>query len=132
MMLFEAYNLYKSGFKWAIYTPEDLQYLAENTEGNNELLPVEDFFFEHFRLTEGNGYYIKNILNFGKIIDYISARTTYKLTKYEVKAVLTKHKINYGTHRDGNLVSKGIVVYTKDPILFNSSSNDQRANNPFL
>ena len=113
-LIMEAYSLLKSGFEWIVRTEKDINYIKQNTEQNENVLPVEEVFFNHFRLEAQSQWQKEIILNQGEILEYLNNYSVLKPTKYDLKEVLTKNKILYKVHRiDGDTTKKGIKLFMK-------------------
>lgn len=113
-MLIEAYNLWKDGFKWAIYRDDEIQYLKENTEDNVEVMPIEELFFSYFSDEVTENDHIGNIYNQGEILDYLTNRTRIRITKYDIKDIFTKNNIKYKPHKIGGKLKKGVKLYLNE------------------
>ncbi len=110
-LIMEAYSLLKSGFEWIVRTENDINYIKQNTEQNENVLPIEEIFFKHFQTTSTTTHPIQVVYNQGEILEYLNNYSVLKPTKYDLKEVLTKNKIYYQTHRFGNNIKKGIKLY---------------------
>lgn len=124
-LIIEAYNLYKSGFDWIVRTKEDIDYIRQNTHQNEVILPVEEIFWKHFSIEKSNLYPEEKIMNQGDILEYLNRVSVIKPTKYEIKEVITKNRLNYTAHRDftGNL-KKGYKLYLSPYKSSYSESNE--------
>lgn len=111
-LIIEAYNLYKSGFNWIIRTKEEIDYIRDNTEQNESILPIEEIFWKHFSIEHSISYPEERIMNQGEILEYLNRVSVLKPTKYDLKEVIIKNKLTYTAHRDlsGNL-KKGYKLY---------------------
>ena len=112
-LIIEAYNLYKSGFNWVVRTQEEINYIRENTQQNEVVMPIEEIFFNHFSLDQNEYHQKEVIVNQGEILEYLNLHSIMKPNKYELKEVLVKNKLVYTNHRIGMLQKKGIKLYTK-------------------
>jgi len=113
-LIMEAYSLLKSGFEWIVRTEDDINYIKQNTEQNENVLPVEEIFFNHFQITTSLQYPKEVVFNQGEILEYLNNFSVLKPTKYDLKEVLIKNKISYKLHRiDGENHKKGIKLYMK-------------------
>lgn len=112
-LIIEAYNLYKSGFDWIVRSQEDIDYIKENTEQNETILPVEEIFFKHFSLTETINKPKRLVLNQGEILEYLNINSILKPNKYELKEVLIKNKVTYKAYKTYGTVKKGIEVFVQ-------------------
>jgi len=113
-LIMEAYNLLKSGFQWIIRSEEDIQYIMDNTGENENVLPVEEIFFNNFKTSPQGHYMVEVIFNQGDILEYLNIHSVVKPTKYDVKEVLTKNKMTYQTHRtESGEAKKGFKLYIR-------------------
>ena len=113
-LIMEAYTLLKSGFEWIVRTENDINYIKQNTEQNENVLPVEEIFFKHFSFNKINEFQMEVIYNQGEILEFLNNYSVLKPTKYDLKEVLIKNKIMYNTHRiDAQNTKKGIKLYMK-------------------
>ena len=120
-LIIEAYNLLKSGFEWIIRTEADIQYIKDNSEENELVLPVEEIFFNHFSLSQNERFSRAVVLNQGEILEYLNNYSIIKPTKYDLKEVLTKNKLTYKQHRiSAGQLKKGILLYVN----FNENSQN--------
>lgn len=127
-LIVEAYNLWRSGFDWKIYKKEDIDYLNENTADNNIILPVEELFFKYFSIERNTTYMNEGVWNQGEILDYMLSKTNIKVTKYDIKDIITKNNLRYTNHKIGNdIQKKGIKLYENTLFLSrnNNDSNDE-------
>jgi hypothetical protein len=122
-LIMEAYQLLKSGFKWIIQSSEDIEYIKVNTSQNEHVIPIEEIFFNHFKLTKGGVFMKEVIMNQGEILEYLNLNSVLKPTKYDLKEVLTKNKMDYKLHRMGDEFKKGLKLFmrytgteTSDPV----------------
>jgi len=111
-LIMEAFRLYKSGFEWKIYSEEDVTYLNENTQENNAVIPIEEVFFNNFSLDPEKGFEV--IMNQGEILEWFHKFTVLKPSKYEIKEIFVKNKLNYNTYRVGDVIKKGFKLYQKN------------------
>ncbi len=109
----EAFSLWRSDFDWKIYKSDDLQYLSENTSVNLDVNPVEELFFNLFSLEETEQKKDQVIFNQGEILDYMNRNTSVKVSKFDIKDIFTKNKLDYQSHRFNGFVKKGIRLYKK-------------------
>ena len=112
-LIMEAYNLLKSGFEWIIRTEEDIQYVSNNSQQNELVLPVEEIFFNHFKLEKGGLYMKEVVMNQGELWEYLNIHSIIKPTKYDLKEVMVKNRIAYQTYRIGDVIKKGVKLYMK-------------------
>lgn len=106
-MIIEAYNLLKSGYEWKIYKPEDKQYILDHTSENQQVIPYEEIFFNHFSLVSDLEFNTLVVMNQGELQEYFHKTTVLKPTKYDLKEVYIKNKMEYkavpinGTNKKG-------------------------------
>ena len=105
-----AYNLYKYGFDFRIYKKEDIDYLAKNTENNLEIEVSEDLFFNLFTL-EPDPDRERIIMNQGEICNLMNSVFQVQITKYDIKRICLKHKMEIKTHWDGTKTKKGYQLF---------------------
>jgi predicted P-loop ATPase len=119
----QAYDLYKNSFDWKIYKDEDVNYLNENTIINIDVNPIEELFFNHFSLIETSEFSEKEIVNQGEILNFLNINTGVKATKFDVKDIFVKNKLEYKTYKVKGNVKCGIAIWKK-PIFMSNNSND--------
>lgn len=112
-LIIEAYNLLKSGFEWILRTDEEINYLRLNSTQNETILPIEELFFKHYSIEKTNEFFIESVFNMSEILEFLNLRSTLKPTKYDLKEVFIKNKINYKTYRIYGTLKSGIKLYTK-------------------
>lgn len=114
-LIMEAYNLYKSGFEWRIYSEEEKQYIKENTSKNEVVLPMEEVFFMYFSTEQTNEHPIEVVMNQGEVWQYLNINSGLKPSKYEVAEIFKKNDFTYKSHRirDGldTRVKNGVKLY---------------------
>lgn len=113
-LIIEAYNLYKSGFEWRIFSEEDKNYIEENTSSNRAIIPVEELFFEHFSLEKTLDFPRRVVMNQGEILQFLSINTAVKPTRFDIKDIFIKNKLSYQSHRIGSRVKSGIELFAKN------------------
>jgi len=124
-LILEAYNLMRDGFDWIIRTQEDIDYLNNNSERNQTVLPIEEIFFRYFSLTKTDNFLMEEHLNQGEIVERLNVLSpSVKPTKYELKEVYIKNKMEYKNKRVGSEQKKCFTLYTK---LNNHNNNDEIA-----
>ena len=109
----QVFKLYSDGFDWKIYTDKDVDYLNENTAVNIDVNPIEELFFNYFSLTETEYFNLKNIANQGEVLNYLNIHTSVKATKYDVKDIFVKNKLEYKTHRVDGMARSGVILWVK-------------------
>ena len=107
----EAYSLWKADFDWKIYKAEDLKFLNDQTISNIDINPVEELFFSHFSLQETEKYSEKSILNQGEILNYMNIHSSINISKYDIKDIFIKNKLNYKSYKVNGLVKCGVCLY---------------------
>lgn len=112
-LIIEAYNLLKSGFEWILRTENEINYLKEQTQHNETVLPIEEVFFNHFSFEETSTHFIEDILNQGEILEYLNLKSILKPTKYDLKEILVKNKVDYKTYNYYGKSKKGIKIFKK-------------------
>lgn len=129
-MIIEAYNLLKSGFDWMIRTEEDINYLNQNTEDNNMILPVEEMFFKFFSLERTENYGYESVWNQGDLLNFMLSKTKMNVTKYDIKEVIIKNKLVYSNYRNiDKSQKKGYKLYGKSSIFYNDNKINDDKNN---
>ena len=124
-LIMEAYNLYKDGFEWRIFSEEDKNYIEENTAPNRAIIPVEELFFQHFRTEECMEYSFEIVMNQGEILQYLSVNTAVKPTRFDVKDIFIKNNLSYQSHRVNGKIKTGVKLYTRS-----NSVEPQTVENP--
>ena len=112
-LIIEAYNLLKNGFDWIIRTHEDIEYLKQNSQDNENIYPVEELFFEHFQLQECLTHQNERVMNQGEILEYLNRVSVTKPTKYDIKEIFIKNNLVYTTNRWMGGLKKGVKLYLK-------------------
>lgn len=110
-LIVEAYNLWRSGFDWKIYKEEDIKYLSEHTQENNVVLPVEEMFFKFFSIERTGTFTREEVLNQGEILNLMLSRTRLKATKYDIKDIIVKNRLEYKPHRIDDTIKKGVKIF---------------------
>lgn len=110
-LIIEAYNLYKSGFNWIIRTQEEINYIKENTSQNESVLPIEEIFWNHFSLNHSINYPERVVLNQGEILEYLNRVSVLKPTRYDLRDIMVKNKLNYKSFRVNERIKNGIELY---------------------
>jgi hypothetical protein len=111
-LIMEAYNLLKSGFDWIIRTNEDIEYLKHNSQSNENIYPIEEIFFEHFKFEPEGNFVFERIMNQGEILEYLNRVSVMNPTKYDLKEIFTKNKIVYQSYRVFGIIKKGVKLFT--------------------
>jgi predicted P-loop ATPase len=106
-----AYQMYKDDFEFRIYSKEDIDYLNENTTSNLEIDIFEDLFFTEFSIERNESFINEVILNQGEIMDYMSIKFKTQLSKYDIKRLVTKHKLELKSYRYLGRVKMGYKLY---------------------
>lgn len=110
-LIMEAYWLYKSGFDWKIYNEADIKYLEENTTENNAVIPIEEIFFNNYSLVANENHWKEVVLNQGELLQWFHLHTPLKPSKYEIKEIFTKNKMQYNVFRVDGGIKKGYKLY---------------------
>jgi hypothetical protein len=106
-----AENLYKSGFEFRIFSKDEIEYLNKNTYQNVEIEASEDLFFSKFSLERTEDHQDETVLNQGEICNYMNTHFAYKITKYDIKRICLKHKLELKSHRISGKVKTGYLLY---------------------
>jgi hypothetical protein len=109
----EAFKLWREDFDWKIYNSEDIDYLAENTNVNLEVLPIEELFFAMFSMQQTDFFTERKILNQGEILNLMNLNTVVKPTKFDIKDIFTKNKLSYKVFKFNGFSKKGVELFTK-------------------
>lgn len=114
-MIVEAYNLLQNNFEWVVRTENDLQYIKDNSEDNETILPMEEIFFKYFSVEQTSLYDSMVIFNQGEILEYLNMYSPMKPNKYDMRDIIVKNKFKYQTHRvsDGGFKS-GLKLFIRD------------------
>jgi len=113
-LIIEAYNILQSGFEWILRTEDEIEYLRQNASHNETVLPVEEIFFKHFSTTQDVNHAFEKVWNQGEILEYLNFNSILKPTKYDLKEVLTKNKLEYKLYRTEFGVKKGILLWSNE------------------
>jgi hypothetical protein len=106
-----AENLYNSGFEFRIFSKEEIEYLNKNTSQNVEIEASEDLFFTKFSLQRTDEHQDETVLNQGEICNYMNTYFAYKITKYDIKRICLKHKMELKPIRISGKLKKGYLLY---------------------
>jgi hypothetical protein len=117
----QVYELFKSGYDWKIYKDEDVNYLNQNTIINIDVNPIEEIFFNHFSLNENDIFTEKEILNQGEVLNYLNIHTGIKSTKFDIKDIFVKNKLEYKSYKIKGYVKFGILLWKK-PVFTNNQN----------
>ncbi len=109
----EVYDLWRNDFDWKIYSSEDTDYLNQNTNSNLEIMPFEELFFNHYRFEQSNTFSERVVLNRGEVLNSLTAKLLVKPTKYDVKDIFIKNKVEYKAHRVNGELKKGFELWEK-------------------
>jgi len=109
----EAYKLYKDGEDWKIYSSTDIEYLELNTSFNLEVMPFEELFFNIFSFEKTNIFSERVVLNKGEVLNILNAQLSVKPSKYDIKDIFTKNKIEYRSYRVNGELKKGFELFEK-------------------
>lgn len=109
----EAFKLWREDYNWKIYSTEDIEYLSLHTNTNIEVMPVEELFFTLFSFTETELFTTQIIYNQGEILNYMNIYTAIKPTKYDVRDIFIKNKIEYKNFKFNGYVKKGYKLFIK-------------------
>jgi len=113
-LIIEAYNILQSGFEWILRTEDEIEYLRQNASHNETVLPVEEIFFKHFSTNQDVNHAFEKVWNQGEILEYLNFNSILKPTKYDLKEVLTKNKLEYKLYRTEFGVKKGILLWSNE------------------
>jgi hypothetical protein len=119
----EAFKLWRENYDWKIYTSEDIDYLAKHTNNNIEVMPVEELFFNRFSIDLNDVYTERRIMNQGDILNSLNLNTAINVSKYDVKDIFVKNKLEYKAYRIKGTVKMGIELFVKPE--FNDKINDE-------
>jgi len=111
-LIIEAYNLLKAGFEWILRTENEIEYLKLNSSKNETVLPIEEIFFKHFSIEQTVNHTFEKVWNQGEILEYLNFKSILKPTKYDLKEVLTKNKLEYKMYRVDRGTKRGIVLWS--------------------
>lgn len=109
----EAFKLWREDFDWKIYSSEDIDYLSLNTNTNIEVMPVEELFFTLFSFLESELFTCQIIYNQGEVLNYMNIHTAIKPTKYDIRDIFIKNKIEYKNFKFNGYVKKGYKLFIK-------------------
>jgi len=111
-LIIEAYNLLKAGFEWILRTENEIEYLKLNSSKNETVLPIEEIFFKHFSIEQTANHIFEKVWNQGEILEYLNFKSILKPTKYDLKEVLTKNKLEYKMYRVDRGTKRGIILWS--------------------
>lgn len=78
---------------------ENLKFLNDQTIYNIDINPVEELFFFHFHLKKQKNTAKKIVFNQGDILNYMNIHASINVSKYDIKDIFVKNKLNYTPHR---------------------------------
>jgi len=119
----EAFKLWRENYDWKIYTSDDIDYLAKNTNSNIEVMPVEELFFNRFSIECNDVYTERRIMNQGDILNSLNLNTAINVSKYDVKDIFVKNKLEYKSYRINGAVKMGIELFVQPE--FDDKINDE-------
>jgi hypothetical protein len=76
-------------------------------------MPVEELFFTLFSFTETDTFTTQIIYNQGEILNYMNIYTAIKPTKYDIRDIFIKNKIEYKNFKFNGHVKKGYRLFIK-------------------
>lgn len=117
----EVYELWRNDFDWKIYSSEDTDFLNQNTSTNLEIMPFEELFFNHFSFEPNQIFTERIILNKGEVLNIMTGKLLVKPSKYDIKDIFVKNKIEYKLHRVNGEIKKGFELYEKYESQINST-----------
>lgn len=106
-----AYELYKSDFDFRLYSKEDIAYLDENTKQNVEIEAAEDLFFTKFSLSKTEDFDNRVIMNQGEICNFMNVHFEMNISKYDVRRICLKYKLELKMYRIGDKTKKGYEIF---------------------
>ena len=111
----EAFDLWRKDFDWKIYKAEDIEYLNANTSKNLDINPFEEIFFSHFSIEKTDEFTKSIVINQGELLNYFNMKLSFNVTKYDLKDVFTKNKLEYKLYRfAGEKFKKGVFLYERE------------------
>ena len=116
-----AYQMYKDGFEFRIFSKEDIDYLNSNTTSNLEIDIFEDLFFTVFSIEENETFRNEVVLNQGEIMEHMALNFKIQLSKYDIKRLVTKHQLEMKLYRYMGKVKKGYKLYKEFEFIKNSN-----------
>lgn len=109
----EAYQLYKTGFDWKIFSNDDINFLETNTKKNIENMPVEDLFFDNLSLEQNEFFNTEVILSQGQILNFLNGVANFVVTKYDIKDIITKNKLESKLYKKFGKPMRGFKLFTQ-------------------
>lgn len=113
-----AYDLYKSGYDFRLYSKEDIQYLNDNTVDNLEIEVAEDLFFTKFSFENKDEFTERVVMNQGEICNYMNAHFAVQVTKYDIRNIFLKYKTPLKSYRVGKKIKKGYELFMPDMLKY--------------
>jgi len=120
----EVFDLWRKDFDWKIYSSEDVDYLNKNTSYNLEIMPFEELFFNYYSFEYNSKFTERIILNKGEILNIMTGKLLVKPSKYDIKDIFVKNKVEYKLHRVNGELKKGFELYEK----YESTPNNENSN----
>jgi hypothetical protein len=109
----EVFKLWRDDFDWKIYSSNDVDFLNNSTGQNVEIMPFEELFFLHYSFEQSPTFSERVILNKGEVLNSLTAKLLVKPTKYDIKDIFIKNKVEYKPHRVNGELKKGFELYEK-------------------
>jgi hypothetical protein len=106
-----AYDIYNSDFDFRLFSKLDIDYLNKNTVKNVEIEASEDLFFTKFSFTECASFSERVIMNQGEICNFMSLQFAFKISKYDIKRICLKHKMELKAYSFNGKTKKGYELF---------------------
>lgn len=113
-----AYDLYKSGYDFRLYSKEDIQYLNDNTVDNLEIEVAEDLFFTKFSFENRDEFTERVVMNQGEICNYMNTHFAVQVTKYDIRNIFLKYKTPLKSYRVEDKIKKGYELFMPDMLKY--------------
>lgn len=110
----QVFDLFLNGFDWKIYKDTEVDYLNVNTELNIDVNPVEELFFNHYSLEQTFEFCHRCVTNQGEVYNHLSINTGVKISKFDIKDIFTKNKIEYKNYKVKGMQKKGVLLFQRE------------------
>ena len=94
-----------------IFSIDEINYLNNNTTSNLDVEVAEDLFFTKFSLKESEDFDDRIIMNQGEICNYMNLHFSVQISKYDIKRIVLKHKMEMKTHSFHSKPKKGYEIF---------------------
>lgn len=112
-LLFEAYKLYKNGYKWQIFSKEDKDYLNKYNEDLELSDPYADLFFMTFSIEKNNEFCYPAHMKTGQILDWFGRHTTLRVNQHNVTDMMRGVNVTQQVVKINGKSTRGYKLYSR-------------------